>query len=62
MVVAKFKTEDLDEFIHCIKDFESKLIVWESMNPLAVWELNTYLGSYDYIIEVIVDDGTKLDY
>jgi len=62
MVVAKFKTEDFDEFIYCIKDFESKLIIWAGMHPLAEWKINTYLGSYNFIIEVIVDDGTELNY
>ena len=62
MVVAKFKTHDIDEFIYSIKDFETKLIVWATLNPMAEWVINTYIGEYNFLIEVIVDDGSELDY
>ena len=62
MVVAKFKTHNIDEFIYNVKEFETKLIIWETLNPMANWEINTYIGEYNFLIEVIVDDGSELDY
>jgi len=62
MVVAKFNTEDLDEFVYSIKDFETKLIIWATINPAAEWEINTYMGTDNFLIEVIVDDGSEFDY
>jgi hypothetical protein len=62
MVVAKFNTDDLDEFLFCVKDFESKLTIWASLMPGADWEIHTYMGTYEFLIEVIVDDGSEFDY
>lgn len=62
MVTAKFNTEDLDEFIYSINDFETKLIIWATLNTEAAWEINTYVGQYNFLIEVIVDDGSEFDY
>jgi len=62
MVTAKFNTEDLDEFVYSVKDFETKLIIWATLNTEAEWEINTYIGAYNFLIEVIVDDGSEFDY
>jgi|TARA_R110000787_G_scaffold231068_1_gene338556 hypothetical protein len=62
MVTAKFNTEDLDEFIYSINDFETKLIIWATLNTEAEWQINTYVGEYNFLIEVIVDDGSEFDY
>tara|TARA_R110000787_G_scaffold3421_1_gene13281 strand:+ start:1271 stop:1459 length:189 start_codon:yes stop_codon:yes gene_type:complete len=62
MVTAKFNTEDLDEFIYSVKNFETKLIIWGTLNLEAEWQINTYIGEYNFLIEVIVDDGSEFDY
>ena len=61
MTVAKFNTDNLDELLYSIKDFESKLTIWSAVNPYSEWELNVYVGPYDFIIEVIVDDGKNFN-
>ena len=61
MTVAKFNTDNLDELFYSIKDFESKLTIWAAVNPYSEWELNVYVGPYDFIIEVIVDDGKNFN-
>ena len=33
MTVAKFNTDNLDELLYSIKDFESKLTIWAAVNP-----------------------------
>lgn len=62
MVTAKFNTESLDEFIYSVNDFEAKLIIWATLNTDAEWTINTYIGEYNFLIEVIVDDGSEFDY
>ena len=62
MVTAKFNTENLDEFIYSVNDFEAKLIIWATLNTDAEWKINTYIGEYNFLIEVIVDDGSEFDY
>mgnify|MGYP003116434124 CR=1 FL=1 len=62
MVTAKFNTEDIDSFVYSIQDFETKLMIWSTLNEDAEWEINTYIGEYNFLIEVIVDDGSELDY
>ena len=62
MVTAKFNTESLDEFIYSVNDFEAKLIIWATLNTDAEWKINTYIGEYNFLIEVIVDDGSEFDY
>jgi|TARA_R110000787_G_scaffold249126_1_gene354724 hypothetical protein len=62
MVTAKFNTTDIDSFVYSIQDFETKLMIWSTLNEYAAWEINTYIGEYNFLIEVIVDDGSELDY
>lgn len=62
MVTAKFNTESLDEFIYSVNDFEAKLIIWATVNTDAEWKINTYIGEYNFLIEVIVDDGSEFNY
>ena len=62
MVTAKFKTADMDAFVFSMQDFETKLMIWSALNEYAEWEINTYIGEYNFLIEVIVDDGSELDY
>ena len=61
MTVAKFNTDDLDEVLYSLKDFESKLTIWSAINPHSDWEINVYIGPNDFLIEVIVDDGKNFN-
>jgi len=52
----------MDAFVFSMQDFETKLMIWSALNEYAEWEINTYIGEYNFLIEVIVDDGSELNY
>tara|TARA_R110000765_G_scaffold132516_2_gene231031 strand:+ start:356 stop:559 length:204 start_codon:yes stop_codon:yes gene_type:complete len=58
MIKTKFVTYDINELFELIMDFEEKLIVWADENITATWDVNVYIGEYEYIIEVLVKDDT----
>ena len=58
MIKTRFETRCLDELVELMIDFEEKLIMWSNDNTTATWDVKVYIGDYEYIIEVIVEDDT----
>jgi hypothetical protein len=56
MIRTKFVTECLDELVELMIDFEEKLTMWSNDNTTATWDVKVYIGEYEYVIEVIVED------
>ena len=58
MIKTRFVTECLDELVELMMDFEEKLTMWSNDNTTATWDVKVYIGDYEYVIEVIVEDDT----
>tara|TARA_R100000781_G_scaffold41105_1_gene28342 strand:+ start:476 stop:667 length:192 start_codon:yes stop_codon:yes gene_type:complete len=58
MIKTRFVTLSVDELLELMIDFEEKLTMWSNDNTTATWDVKVYIGEYEYIIEVIVEDDT----
>jgi hypothetical protein len=58
MIKTRFVTISVDELVELMMDFEEKLTMWSNDNTTATWDVKVYIGEYEYIIEVIVEDDT----
>ena len=58
MIQTRFVTNSLGELVELMIDFEKKLTMWSNKNATATWDVKVYIGDYEYIIEVIVEDDT----
>lgn len=59
MIRTRFVTVELTELVIMIIDFEQKLTMWQEKNTTATWDVQVYIGDYEYIIEVIVEDEER---
>ena len=59
MIRTRFVTIELTELVIMMIDFERKLTMWQEKNTTATWDVNVYIGDYEYIIEVIVEDEER---
>ncbi len=58
MIKTRFVTLSVDELLELMIEFEKKLTMWSNDNTTATWDVKVYIGEYEYVIEVIVEDDT----
>ena len=56
MIRTKFQTESFDELFELYDEFESKLTMWSEKNIDATWDIQIFIGDYEYTIIVTVKD------
>jgi len=56
MIRTKFTTESLTNLIELVDEFEAKLHTWTEKNINSTWDMEVFIGDYEYHIVVTVNN------
>jgi hypothetical protein len=54
---TKFETNDFEEFMYTLSDFEISATLWKEDHASCTWDMKVEIGKNKYIIHLRIDEG-----